>query len=35
MIASHALNPDAAREVVINAMLGDQPLPLRGATAYP
>jgi hypothetical protein len=35
MIASHAVNPDVAREVVINAMLGDQPLPLRGATAYP
>jgi heterodisulfide reductase subunit D len=35
MIAAHALNPDVARNVVINAMLGDQPLPLRGATAYP
>jgi Fe-S oxidoreductase len=35
MVASHALNPDVAREVVINAMLGDQPLPLRGAAAYP
>jgi Fe-S oxidoreductase len=35
MIAAHALNPELAREVVINAMLGDQPLPLRGAAAYP
>ncbi len=35
MIAIHGLNPDAARDVVINAMLGDQPLPLRGAPAYP
>jgi Fe-S oxidoreductase len=35
MIAAHALNPNVAREVVIKAMLGDQPLPLRGATAYP
>ena len=28
MMAAHALNPEVAREVVINAMLGDQPLPL-------
>jgi Fe-S oxidoreductase len=35
MIAAHALDAGVAREVVINAMLGDQPLPLQGATAYP
>jgi heterodisulfide reductase subunit D len=35
MVAAHALNPDLAREVVLNAMLGDQPLPLRDATASP
>ncbi len=35
MLAAHALNSEVAREVVINAMLGDQPLPLRGAAAYP
>jgi heterodisulfide reductase subunit D len=35
MMAAHALKPEIAREVVINAMLGDQPLPLRGAAAYP
>jgi heterodisulfide reductase subunit D len=35
MVAAHALKPEIAREVVINAMLGDQPLPLRGAAAYP
>src|SRR5579871_3362643 len=31
LIAAHALDPAAAREVVIKAMLGDQPLPLRQA----
>jgi heterodisulfide reductase subunit D len=29
LIAEHALDPAAAREVVIKAMLGDQPLPLH------
>jgi heterodisulfide reductase subunit D len=29
LIAAHALDPTAAREMVVKAMLGDQPLPLR------
>jgi Fe-S oxidoreductase len=29
LIAAHALDPNAAREIVVKAMLGDQPLPLR------
>jgi heterodisulfide reductase subunit D len=34
LIAQHALDPTKAREVVLKAMLGDQPLPLnRGANA--
>jgi hypothetical protein len=28
LIEQHALDPDKAREVVVKAMLGDQPLPL-------
>jgi Fe-S oxidoreductase len=31
LIAAHALDPARAREVVVKAMLGDQPLPLRGS----
>ena len=31
LIAQHALDPAAARNVVVKAMLGDQPLPLRKA----
>jgi heterodisulfide reductase subunit D len=31
LIAAHALDQDKAREVVVKAMLGDQPLPLRGS----
>jgi heterodisulfide reductase subunit D len=34
LIAAHALDPALAREVVVKAMLGDQPLPLKG-TAKP
>jgi Fe-S oxidoreductase len=30
LIAAHALDPAIAREVVVKAMLGDQPLPLKG-----
>jgi Fe-S oxidoreductase len=30
LIAAHALDPALAREVVVKAMLGDQPLPLTG-----
>jgi heterodisulfide reductase subunit D len=30
LIAQHALDPVKARDVVVKAMLGDQPLPLRG-----
>jgi heterodisulfide reductase subunit D len=30
LIAEHALDPARAREVVVKAMLGDQPLPLQG-----
>jgi heterodisulfide reductase subunit D len=33
LIAEHALDPDGAREVVVRAMLGDQPLPLQGGAA--
>jgi heterodisulfide reductase subunit D len=34
LIEQHALDPNKAREVVVKAMLGDQPLPLKGmATA--
>jgi hypothetical protein len=29
LIAEHGLDPAKAREVVVKAMLGDQPLPLR------
>ena len=29
LIEQHALDPDKAREVVVQAMLGDQPLPLK------
>ena len=29
LIASHALDRDTARSVILNGMLGDQPLPLR------
>jgi heterodisulfide reductase subunit D len=32
LIAEHRLDPGKAREVVVKAMLGDQPLPLRGVT---
>ena len=32
LIAEHRLDPGKAREVVVKAMLGDQPLPLRGTT---
>jgi len=32
LIAAHALDPALAREVVVKAMLGDQPLPLMGGT---
>jgi heterodisulfide reductase subunit D len=31
LIAAHTLDPALAREVVVKAMLGDQPLPLKGA----
>jgi Fe-S oxidoreductase len=35
LIAAHALDPALAREVVVKAMLGDQPLPLTGGTRPP
>jgi Fe-S oxidoreductase len=35
LLASHALDPDTARKVILNGMLGDQPLPLRGDGAHP
>ena len=31
LIAQHALDPGKARDVVIKAMLGDQPLPLKAS----
>jgi hypothetical protein len=31
LVAQHALDPAAARNVIVKAMLGDQPLPLRKA----
>jgi hypothetical protein len=33
LIAQHHLDPDVARNVIVKSMLGDQPLPLRGAAA--
>jgi Fe-S oxidoreductase len=33
LIAEHTLDPTKAREVVVKAMLGDQPLPLQGGRA--
>jgi hypothetical protein len=32
LIEQHALDPNRAREVVVKAMLGDQPLPLKGTS---
>jgi hypothetical protein len=31
LVAQHALDPVAARDVIVKALLGDQPLPLRNA----
>ncbi|MDA9401474.1 hypothetical protein [Bradyrhizobium sp. CCBAU 45389] len=31
LIAKHSLDPNNARDVVVKVLLGDQPLPLRGA----
>ena len=31
LITSHSVDRDTARSVILNGMLGDQPLPLRGA----
>jgi Fe-S oxidoreductase len=33
LMKSHGINLDTARAVIVNGMLGDQPLPLRGRTA--
>src|SRR5262249_7165448 len=33
LIARHALDPKLARDVVAKAMLGEQPLPLRGQSS--
>ena len=35
LIGEHALDPAVAREVVVKAMLGDQPLPLKGGAKLP
>jgi hypothetical protein len=35
LIAAHALDPALARAVVVKAMLGDQPLPLKDYSAQP
>ena len=32
LIAKHALDPGNVREMVVKAMLGEQPLPLKGGT---
>ena len=32
LVGYHRLDPDTARKVVLNGMLGDQPLPLRAGT---
>jgi hypothetical protein len=32
LIAKHSLDPGHVRDVVVKAMLGEQPLPLRGST---
>jgi heterodisulfide reductase subunit D len=31
LVARHALDPVAARDVIVKGLLGDQPLPLRSA----
>ena len=33
LIAQHGLDPDTARRVVLDSLLGDQPLPLRHGTS--
>jgi heterodisulfide reductase subunit D len=33
LIAQHGLDADTARRVVLQGMLGDQPLPLKGQAA--
>ena len=30
LVGYHRLDPDTARKVVLNGMIGDQPLPLQG-----
>jgi hypothetical protein len=35
LIARHALDANTARDVVVKAMLGDQPLPLMGGSRKP
>ena len=35
LITQHSLDADTARRVVIQQMLGDQPLQLKGSTANP
>jgi hypothetical protein len=35
LIAQHGLDMDTARRVVLQGMLGDQPLPLKSGTARP
>jgi hypothetical protein len=31
LLKQHGVNLDTARKVIVNGMLGDQPLPLQGA----
>ena len=35
LIGEHALDPRLARSVIVKAMLGEQPLPLKGKSAAP
>jgi hypothetical protein len=35
LIERHGVNPDTARAVIVNGMLADQPLPLRGSRQRP
>ena len=35
LIGEHALDPGLARSVIVKAMLGEQPLPLKGKSTAP
>ena len=35
LLAHHRVDPDTARKVIVQGMLGDQPLPLQGIAQAP